>query len=249
MSQPASSVRIRGVEFPKGIDSPEKVDLLGGMLNPLLRQFAEMGANGTNTVANLDAQVVDFNVTTPSTDWTALTLAAGATNAGGAYASLGYRVTASGAQLQGRLLTLPALATTFATLPAAVAPAKNHVVSVDANAAYGQIEIGSDGTIKQNVGSLARLDCVAAWAPIAGAIAPLSCWPQRIRVSDSRKPLAVFTLSCRDSGTTPPSFSVGQPQWSYLGTSPGKPNLLSIDNLPGLALGRTYAMSVLVLFE
>lgn len=90
-------------------------------------------------------------------------------------------------------------------------------------------------------------------------IAP-SCFPQPLRITDRRTPLAVLLLSCQDhsqgnpagtpnSGTNTPSVLVPGLQWSYLGQQQGQPNLVSIDGMPGLALGRTYDVSVMVLFR
>ena len=104
----------------------------------------------------------------------------------------------------------------------------------------------------------------AAWwtASAAGAQLPFDvapCFPQQIRIDDRRRPLGVLLLSCQDhsqanpagtpnSGATTPAIATTGLQWSYLAASHGQANLVSIDAIPGLAVGRTYDVIVLVLY-
>jgi hypothetical protein len=244
---------VRNADFPNGIQTPADVQRLGALLNPRLKDAAKLSANGVNASTNLDAQAVSFQVTTPASDWTDLTLAAGA-NLGGAYPNLGWRRDALGTvSVRGALKTLPALTTVLATLPAAAAPVSTYRVTADAAGAYGAVEIAANGQITQVVGSTAGNLYIAASFPSTNESAGvLSIFPQHIRIRDGRKPLAVLLLSCADhaqSGASTPSILVPGLQWSYQAANAGGPNLLSIDGMPGLALGRSYDVSILVLFS
>lgn len=251
---------LRSNDFPRGLATPQDVQKLGNLLNPYLQALKKLNTNGVNIGANLDAQTVTFQVVTPSTDWTDLALTT-ATNAGGLYPNLGYRVDSAGNVLvRGRIQTLPALTTIFATLPATAAPVSKLRFAADAAGAYGAIEVASTGAITQAVGSIAgTLDVFASFAAVSNAPGILSCFPAQVRITDKRKPLAVLLLSVRDhsqanpsntpnSGLTTPAILAPGLQWSYLSAAAG-PNLLSLDGIPGLALGRTYDVSILVLFS
>lgn len=102
---------------------------------------------------------------------------------------------------------------------------------------------------------------VAGNVSIPYSVAPaLSCFPLRVRIADRRQPAAVWLLSIRDhaqanpvgtpnSGSTTPAIQCPGLQWSYVGSAPGAPNFASVDGMPGLALGRTYDVAVLVLYS
>lgn len=251
---------LRSNDFPNGIGTPQDVEKLGNLLNPYLQTLKSLNSGGVNVGANLDAQQVSFQLVTPASDWIDFTPATW-TNSGGAYPNFGWRSDALGASwLRGRIATLPALTTVLGTLPAAAAPAFARRFPQDAAGAYGAIEIAASGQITQVVGSIAgTLDFACSFPSVLGAPGVLSCFPQQIRIQDKRKPMAVILLSVQDhsqanpsntpnSGTTTPAILAPGVQWSYLAASAG-PNLLSLDGIPGLALGRTYDVSILVLFS
>jgi hypothetical protein len=267
MTAPATSYLLRSNDFPDGIKTSMDVQRLGAVLNPMLAKLKNLGARGVNLTQNVDGQVVSFQVQTPASDWTDFTPATW-TNAGGLYPNFGWRVDQSGVGwLRGRIATLPALATVLATLPAAAAPLGTRRFTVDAAGAYGAIEVAANGQITQVVGSIAgTLDFDGAFPTannspsVSGASAGVAApFPVLVRISDRRKPLAVLLLSVQDhslgnpsntpnSGTTTPSILAPGLQWSAVGSSPNLPNLISVDGIPGLALGRTYDVQLLVLY-
>lgn len=257
MSAPPAGYLLRKNDFPSGIQTADDVERLAALVNPYLSSLTKLGTGGVNAASNFDGQVLTVPVTTPATDWTPFTPATW-TNPGGAYPSFSYRRDAQGLTwLRGRIATLPALTTTLATLPAQAAPGATIRFACDAAGAYGAFEIDSGGLIKQVVGSiLGTLDLVASFPNALGCAVGLSCFPLSLRIKDGRRPSGVILLSATDSqqagvqnsGVGTPPISSGSVQWSYGGQSPGKPNLVSIDNVAGLALGRNYSLSFLVLF-
>jgi hypothetical protein len=89
----------------------------------------------------------------------------------------------------------------------------------------------------------------ATGAPIALDVAP--CFPRQVRINDRRTALGVLLLSCRDHSQAPgstPSIATTGLQWSAVQSSRGGPNTISIDAIPGLAPGRTYDLTILVLY-
>lgn len=253
MSTQATGSLLLTKDFPDGLKTTSDVQRLGNLVNPLLKAVAQLTAQGVNVAQNLDAQEISFQLTTPSTDFTDFTPATW-TNVGAPYSAFGWRTDAAGVTwLRMAITTLPALTTTLATLPAAAAPVADQVFTAIANGAFGAVQVASDGAVTQVAGSVAAgLTLFCSFPSASNAPAPLSCFPQKARIADRRVPLTVLLTSIADhsqaAAATPTVLAPGV-QWSYLAGALGQPNLISIDGIPGLALGRTYDITLLVVFE
>jgi hypothetical protein len=265
MSAPLPSTVIRSNAFPNGLATADDVERLAYLLNPVLLRAQQLSQNGVNAKDNLDGQVIEFQLKTPTDPFTAAALSNSWGQSAGA-APVGYRKDAAGivwlrGAVDGTLGAGPGDA--CFTLPAGYRPAYNlrfpSATEVPTLVA-STVEVLTTGEVIPATAVVARqgLDGVAFLATQGGA-GNLSCFPAQVRISDGKRPTGVLLLACDDaqpgnpsatpnSGATTPSTCSAGLSWSYVGTGTGKPNLLSIDNIPGLALGRTYSVRVLVLF-
>lgn len=268
MSTPIQGAVIRATSFPRGMASVDDVERLAYLLNPVLQQVQQLSQNGVNARANLDGQVIDFQIKTPADPFTAPAFGANWSAYPGFMAPGYYKNAAGEIKLRGLYKATAGVGatSTLAVLPAGYRP--NAILSFTCMAnvagadAQARVQVDTAGNITlfpaALINSYVSLDGVSFLASDGGPGA-LSCFPAQVRISDGRRPTGVLLLACDDnqpgnpsatpnSGATTPSVCSAGLSWSYVGTGTGKPNLMTIDNIPGLALGRTYNVRILVLF-
>lgn len=261
MAGPIQVRQLKVAEYPQGVSTPQDAQRLFAALNPMMEALKRL-SNGVSISQNMDAQVVSFQVKTPATDWTDFTLTGGVVNVGAGEPNAGYRVDALGhTWVRLAVTTLPALNTAFATLPAAARPPAPLRFTADSNGAYGAVAVDStSGNITQVVGAIGAnpLRANFNFPSVNNSPGVYNSFPIQVRTKDGRKPQGVWLLFCADhsnanpantpnSGTTTPSILVPGVQWSYLQNYQGQ-SFISIDGMPGLALGRTYDINLLVVY-
>ncbi len=271
MSAPLTLRSIRPQDFPNGIQDASSVQRLGNLIAPMLAQLKTLSTNGVSISQNLDAQMLSFSVTTPGTDWIQVSGGIGFTNGwvpyGGVQSTPRYRRMPTGdTEVEGYVKS-GTVGTSPFTLPVAIRPVTQKTfITLGSTGPTAQVAVRSEvapaGTIvSSSLGAVLTNDFWGLdgirFTTATNSPGILSCFPFRVKVNDTRRPKAVLLLSCADhnsanppdtpnTGSTP-SILVPGLQWSFVNATDGK-QYISIDGMPGLALGRTYDLSCLVLY-
>ncbi|SEI74924.1 hypothetical protein [Paenibacillus polymyxa] len=120
----------------------------------LLSDLVDSVQQNTARVSVLENKKVDKD----NPVWLTPTLLNGATNTSASEQAVQYLKTSSGEVIIRGVLTVTALNTDAFRLPVGYRPSKGMRFVVSANAAYGQVVIGSDGSVRLGAGALSVID-------------------------------------------------------------------------------------------
>jgi hypothetical protein len=246
MATPPTKLQVRKEDFPEtGIDSPEALEKL---LRPLLNHSQSVSSaltGGLTFGQNMNAEIKDVNVTTPASAWIAPTLNAGWTNFGSNNEPAGYFLDSFGwVHIRG-LVTHAGAGTVF-TLPAAYWPEYQvnlaTAVSTGGTEGYGRLRVKHDtGDVDIASGSPSTWGSITCSYPSNGFTpGVLSCFPFSF-TTKVVQPQGVFLLKVTDTSSSPATIAAQGLTWTL--TTDGK---VQVTNLPGLLLGKTYSLRMLV---
>src|SRR5271166_6223904 len=83
----------------------------------------------------------------------------------------------------------------------------------------------------------------------------LPCWPKTVRLVSNQQPVDVWLYSITDANNAAnnsnmvPSIAPGAVAWQRINSLQTGTNLIQINNIPGLAYGRTYNVRCWVLYS
>jgi hypothetical protein len=193
---------------------------------------------------NAAMQVLEFTVQVPD-DWVALTLTSPWTaftstltvNVPSVRKNANGEVFMRGAVKGG---TVPSFA---ATLPAAYRPDARLICVTDGDDAFARFNIRATGEIEPVIGTAATFFSLdRTWVAADRSPIPAACWPKRLQIDPAiRAPIiGVFPWSIRDTASTPTRLGNVTVDWEYVSGTQG--NFVKINNMPGLAPGKKYAV-------
>ena len=215
-------------------------------LNPFFDAIGKVNAQGIDLGINLNADVLTFPITTPATPW----LVPALLNSYTVQRTVGYYRDALGiVRLRGAVTG--GAADAVLVLPAGYLPDQSWYFATDHAGAYGRVIVDTGGNVTSDVGghTSVSLDGIAFPAP-NGSAGSLSCFPQNVRVRSSKTVLGVLLLAAADTNQSAvPAIAPGGVSWIPLGQTSTVPNQIKIVNIPGLALGRTYNITILAVYK
>lgn len=264
-------------DYPKALGDQDGLDKFFTLVNPFFQGLGNALA-GSLSAGNFNAEIISFQITTPPSPWLPLTLTSPWANVNSADDVAGYYVDSAGiCHLTGALTSTSAItpgSSTIATLPVTprIGTTDGPIYSV-----WGQWD-GVNGTARLDVqvGGLLQLNSVDAYAlslhaapqveilslsnisypAVTGGPTPLSCFPKLVRLVQQGQPVDVWLSSCTDannaatsSNATVPSIATGQVSWQRVNTLQSGVNQVQINNIAGLALGRTYNVRCWVFYS
>ncbi len=223
------------------------VEAIAPPLNQFMLQTSSALTKALTLAENLDAQIHTFKITVP-TDWIAVTFQAPWDNVDPVNnAPAQYRKTMDGmVQVQGRVLG-GVLLTEIFVLPVGYRPSCVIDFGCVSDDAFASVQVARSGGVAAITGGVSTfLDIGTIQFPASDRtpIAP-SCWPYAFKCTTRAKPKAVLVGAIEDTQDLNRTVHVGAPSWAIFDKDGSR--MIRIKHIPGLAPGRTYAVTLVVL--
>lgn len=252
MGTPPSTIQFKKTDFPStGLGSQSALDKFFTQLNPFLRNTAQSLTGGLTVSQNSNAQLKTVTVTTPATDWAALTLANGWTPFANSIANQ-YRVDQWTGEVQFKGLIKGGsigAGKSFHSNVLNPPPQEIILVGIGNNGSADVIQdvraetTGLTGLFAGSNSWLA-LDNLK-YMPAVPKPGVLSCFPFNV-VTTVAQPQGVTIESVTDTSSNPVPVALGGVHWQNQTQGTGS-NSIQILNIPGLLFGRTYSITLQII--